>query len=133
MQKIKLLLFSAFVAIVTIGGYAQELPKDGIIIKMDDYNLDLAAGKTTAKVYFVRSKRLSKVKLEAPTVKSNQGYDIVFEPLQDEKDAYLMTVKADQVVKNDVTLIIDGAGRWRHKIQSATFSVGGTAAVSQNE
>ncbi len=131
MKNTKLTIFALLVMLVSTVGYAQA-PKNGILIKMDDYTLDVAGGEASTKVYFVRSKRLSKVKLEAPKVQAPAGYEISLEPIADEKDAYMMTVKASAPSTEDLTLIVDGAGRWRNSIQSATFSISSDAVASKN-
>ena len=131
MKNTKLTIFALLVMLVSTVGYAQA-PKNGILIKMDDNTLDVAGGEASTKVYFVRSKRLSKVKLEAPKVQAPAGYEISLEPIADEKDAYMMTVKASAPSTEDLTLIVDGAGRWRNSIQSATFSISSDAVASKN-
>jgi len=131
MKNTKLTIFALLVMLVSTVGYAQA-PKNGILIKMDDYTLDVAGGEASTKVYFVRSKRLSKVKLEAPKVQAPAGYEVSLEPIADEKDAYMMTVKASAPSTENLTLIVDGAGRWRNSIQSATFSISSDAVASKN-
>lgn len=116
LATIALMLFFASVS------YAQA-PKDGVLIKMDDYELDLSNGSAETKVYFVRSKRLSRVKLDAPVVNSMNGIDVAFEPIASEEDAYKMTVTSTDPLSEPLTLTVDGTGRWVHKIKSASFSV----------
>ncbi len=131
MKNFKLAFLSLAILLLSLSTQAQA-PKDGILIKMDDYELNLANGTASTKVYFVRSKRLSKVKLEAPVVQAPQGVEVAFEAISEEKDAYRMIVKADAMTADELTLMVDGAGRWRHKIQSAAFALSDDSRLSKN-
>ncbi len=130
MKRIELALIPVMLFVFVLTSHAQA-PKDGILIKIDQTELDISSGTATATVYYVRSKRLAKVKLEAPVVQAAQGLNISFEP-QDEKDTFLMTVSSSEPIVQPMTLIIDGAGRWKHKMQSTAFSVGSGTQVTKN-
>ncbi len=112
----------------------QELPKDGIHIKMDNHDLTLTAGQAEAKVSYLRSKRLRKVKLETPSVQALAGLEISIVPIEGENDTYLLTVKSDGSFVGPSTLMIDGVGRWGRETKSTSFTVSGgsEAQVSKN-
>jgi len=114
--------------------FGQELPKEGIVIKMDQNDLTLTSGQAETKVYYLRSKRLRKVKLQAPTVQNQADLDITLVPIEAEKDAFLLTVKSNGNFEGMSTLMIDGAGRWGRETKSTSFtvSVAGSQSVSKN-
>ncbi len=102
---------------------AQEAPKTGILIKMDSHELALEGGQAETKVYFLRSKRLRKVKLETPSVQQQDGLSVSLSPIADEQDAFLLTIKADDNFVGASTLMIDGVGRWGRDTKSTSFTV----------
>lgn len=101
---------------------AQELPKSGIVVKMDSYELDVTSGAVETKVYMLRSKRLRKVKTGL-TVQNNDELNITLEPIASEADAYTLRVEATDATNGNYTLMIDGEGRWKREIRSITFTV----------
>ncbi|MDW3195125.1 MAG: hypothetical protein R8G66_22315 [Cytophagales bacterium] len=118
--KLSLILFAFMVVASAV--QAQELPKSGIVIKLDSYELDLTSGSAETKVYLLRSKRLRKVKTEL-AVQKNDDLNITLEPIAAEADAYTLRVEATSTTTGNYTLMIDGAGRWKNSIRSTTFTV----------
>lgn len=118
--KLSLILFAFMVVASAV--QAQELPKSGIVIKLDNYELDVTSGSAETKVYLLRSKRLRKVKTEL-AVQKNDDLNITLEPIAAEADAYTLRVEATGATDGNYTLMIDGAGRWKNSIRSTTFTV----------
>lgn len=118
--KLSLILFAFMVVASAV--QAQELPKSGIVIKLDTYELDVTSGAAETKVYLLRSKRLRKVKTGL-TVQKNDDLTVTLEPIATEIDAYTLRVEATDATAGNYTLMIDGAGRWKNEIRSTTFTV----------
>lgn len=118
--KLSFILFAFMVVASAV--QAQELPKSGILIKLDNYELDVTSGSAEAKVYLLRSKRLRKVKADL-AVQKNDDLSITLEPIASEADAYTLRVEATNATSGNYTLMIDGAGRWKNSIRSTTFTV----------
>ncbi|MEM9327687.1 MAG: hypothetical protein AAGA85_18610 [Bacteroidota bacterium] len=135
MSRLTLLLTVLVLFVAGSGAISQDLPKQGILIKMDNHELNLTGGQAETKVYYLRSKRLRKVKLEAPSVQTKEGLDIALSPIQDEADAYLLTVKASPGYEGTSTLMIDGVGRWGREMKSTSFTVAsdGSPQISKNQ
>ncbi len=118
--KLSLILFAFMVIASSV--QAQELPKSGIVIKLDNYELDVTSGSAETKVYLLRSKRLRKVKTGLK-VQNNDELNISLEPIASEADAYTLRVEATNATTGNYTLMIDGEGRWKNEIRSTTFTV----------
>ncbi len=118
--KLSLILFAFMVVASAV--QAQELPKSGIVIKLDSYELDVTSGAAETKVYLLRSKRLRKVKTGI-TVQKNDDLNVTLEPIATEADAYTLRVEATDATAGNYTLMIDGEGRWKNEIRSTTFTV----------
>lgn len=133
MKRIQITIFFLSFLAFTMSASAQT-PKDGILIKLENYELDLSKGSAETTVYLVRSKRLSKVKLDPVKVQKYEGLDIILEPITDKADAYKMTVTATDSFTGAATLIVDGAGRWGSKMKSTSFTVNGVSGtqISRN-
>ena len=122
MKNFKLPLIVFALMIVFSSAQAQELPKSGIVIKLDSYELDITKGAAETKVYLLRSKRLGKVKAGL-AVQKNDDLNITLEPVLNEADAYTLRVEATNATAGNYTLMIDGEGRWKNEIRSTTFTV----------
>lgn len=122
MKNIKLPIIVFALMMVFTSAQAQELPKSGIVIKLDSYELDITTGSAETKVYMLRSKRLRKVKTGLK-VQKNDALKVSLEPIENEADAYTLRVEATDATAGNYTLMIDGEGRWKNEIRSTTFTV----------
>ena len=122
MKNLKLSLTICAFMLIAAAVQAQELPKSGIVVKLDTYELDVTSGSAETKVYLLRSKRLRKVKAGI-TVQKNDDLNITLEPIAAEADAYTLRVEATAATAGNYTLMIDGEGRWKNEIRSTTFTI----------
>ncbi|MEQ8477695.1 hypothetical protein [Fulvivirga sp.] len=105
--------------------YAQELPKDGAVITIEDKKLILTSGEPlTADLSLLRSKRYQKAEFGGLTARTPEGIKAEFVQDEEQNDLYHLTLTADKTAAdNNFTLIIKGEGKNAHKVRGLAVTV----------
>ena len=110
---------------------AQELPKDGAIITIEDKKLILTADEPlTAELTLLKSKRYKKANFGGLSTRVPEGITAEFVQDEEKLGLYHLTLTADESITNDsFTLIIKGEGKNAHKVRGLAVTV--TTTISQ--
>ncbi|MTI39465.1 hypothetical protein [Fulvivirga lutimaris] len=109
--------------------YAQELPKDGAVITIEDTKLMLIPGEElTTDLTLLKSKRYRKAKFGGLATRTPKGITAEFVEDEEQDGLYHLTLMADETATSDnFTLIIKGEGKNAHKVRGLAVSVNVTA------
>ena len=116
---------------------AQQVPKDGAVLSMEQSTLKVALGsQVEADVVLVRSKKYKKAKFGGLMARSPQGMEIDFEQDTQNADLYKMIVKVSEDVQiKPYTIVVKGQGNNAQKVKGLAVSIElqGDQIVESNE
>lgn len=120
-----LTILVVLVFINIVNTFAQELPKDGAVIAMEDNKLILTAGEPlTTDLTLLKSKRYQKASFGGLTTKTPEGVTAEFIEDETQKGLFHLKLTADETVTKDAfTLIIKGEGKNAHKVRGIAVTV----------
>ena len=124
-MKFKMYLAVFLLIATTALTNAQELPKQGVALKMNETSFNLTPGTTTeTQIKLLRSKRAKKTKFDGLEARTSQDLTISFVKDDSEVDTYKMTIAVaqDAAVKPH-TIIVKGLGVNSSKLKGKAISV----------
>jgi hypothetical protein len=104
---------------------AQELPKDGAIISIENPVINLNAGlEFESTVKLIRSKRHKDADFGGLMARTPQGLNIKFTEDSENKDTFKMIVSADENLElKAYTVIVKGEGMNAQKVRGITLTI----------
>lgn len=124
-MKSKVFLLIVFVVGTFSSILAQDLPKEGVALVMDETSFSLAPGTTTdIEVKLLRSKRARKTKFDGLEARTSKGLVITFAQKTDVADTYTMSILVEEdVTPKSHTVVIKGNGVNGSKIKGKVITV----------
>lgn len=113
-----------------------EAPKRGAKIYAQEYSIDVNANaETSFDLWIVRSKFAKRANFAAPKFVSSSGLTFEVEQDSENKDHYIVTVKAGQVAEGNYTSTVSARSTGTQKVTGTTlsFNVGSGKAVASKD
>jgi hypothetical protein len=122
-MKTQLLTFS-FLFVAVLFANAQNIPKDGAVIRMEDYSLSVKDGQTvTTTVQLVRSTRFVKAKIDGLVVQEKSGVEFKLTPIENLPETYTLQVTPTSIKEGSYAIIIKAEGKMAHKVKQTMFTL----------
>lgn len=124
-MKSKIYLSIVFFVGLMVSAFAQEPPKEGVALVMEETNFKLNPGATAeVEIRLLRSKRAKRTSFDGLQARTSDDLAISFTKSTDTPDTYTMSVLVDKAASpKSHTVVVKGLGTNGSKIKGKVISI----------